>query len=329
MRRPQVLILCLLAAGIARGDAARPTVIGVAGGGGDVALVGSLGEIYMRDGGVWRRQGGGVAATLSRAWGVTAKEVVAVGARQPAYAHDGTSWFALPGTTGMVGPALLSEPGSGVAAVAVGRRIFVVVDTGGRKLVPAAVATAPGLPTALLAMSARDVSVIVDGKVQYHAGSGGWRAVAGTEENLVALGPRLALGVDGGVYALETSSPPRLRKLAVDPTLAGFRPRLVAGGHAGKGAILVGALGDGYAAAVVDGGRVGLLGKLPGIARADEPVGIVTGDAGAPVVVVSRSGLVLSGDGKTWRTEAIATGVSESKHAAEPPAPVAPAPTRP
>lgn len=310
MSRLALLALCLVPGATAWADARPATLIGAAGGGkSDIAIVGSLGEVYVRAGGVWRRHGGGVAATLVRAWGPRANEIWAVGARPPPYAHDGKAWVALPGASGTSGPALLAEPGSTVPAVAIGRRIF-VIENG--KLV-AAVA-APGLPTALWAQSPRDLSVIVDGKLQHFAGS--WKPVAGAEENLVVLGPRVALGTDGGVYVVES----RLRKLAVDAALAGFHPRLVA---AGNRTVLAGALGDGYAVAAIDGRRVILLGKLPGLARADEPVGLVAGDA---LTVVSRSGLVLSGDGQTWKTEAIASAVAETPHAAEPPAPIQPAP---
>jgi hypothetical protein len=303
------IVWVLLGAGIAAGDA-RPTLVGAAGGKGDVALVGSLGEIYLHADGVWRRHGGGVAATLVRAWGTSAGEIWAVGTRPPAYAHDGKSWVALPGTSGASGPALLAEPGSPLAAVAIGRRVF-VVERG--KLAPAGAAL-PGLPTALWVSSTKDMAAIVDGKLVHHAA--GWKPVVGADESLVALGPRLALGADGGVYAVDA----RLRKLEVEAALAGFKPRLVAtpDAAAGRAAVVAGALGDGYAVAAVVGGRVALIGKLPGLARADEPVGLLS--SGAEIIVVSRSGLVVGGDGKTWRTEAIATTVTETPHAAEPPA---------
>jgi len=285
-------------------SAAGPTIVGVAGKSPDSAvLVGQAGEVFLRDHGVWRRAGGGVAAALMRAWGASATEVFAVGARAPAYQHDGKSWFAVPGTSGANGPALLSEPGSPLPAVAVGKRIYLLKD---KKLAPGP--TAPGLPTALWAVSERDVYVIVDGKLQHFAG--GWRPVPGADEALVEIGPKLALGVDGGVYTLDT----RLRKVPQDPALTGFHPRLAA---LGKRMILVGAIGDGYAVATINGKTVMLLGRLPGLARADEPVGLVAGDG---ILVVSRSGLVLTGDGDTWRTEAIAAAVAESPHAAEPPA---------
>ncbi len=288
--------------------AAGPTIVGVAGKTPDsVVLVGQAGEVFLRDHGVWRRSGGGVAAALVRAWGPSATEVFAVGAKPPAYQHDGKSWFAIPGTTGTNGPAILSEPGSPLRAVAVGKRIYVLKD---KKLAPGPVA--PGLPTALWATSERDLFAIVDGKLQHYAG--GWKPVPGADEALVAIGPKIALGVDGGVYAIDA----RLRKVPLDPALTGFHPRLAS---AGKRMILVGAIGDGYAVAAIDGKTVVLLGRLPGLARADEPVGLVAG-AGDAILVASRSGIVLTGDGETWRTEGIATAVAETPHAAEPPAPI-------
>lgn len=311
MRRPcafAALVVVVLVVVFLKGAAAAagPTIVGVAGRSTDsVVLVGQAGEVFLRDHGVWRRAGGGVAASLMRAWGPSATEVFAVGARPPAYQHDGKSWFAVPGMNGVNGPALLSEPGSPLSAVAVGKRIYLLKD---KKFT--AGPTAPGLPTALWATSERDLHAIIDGKLQHYAG--GWKPVPGADESLVEIGPKIALGADGGVYTLDA----RLRKVPVDPALTGFHPRLAS---LGKRLILVGAIGDGYAVAAIDGKSVVLLGRLPGLARADEPVGLVTGDG---ILVVSRSGLVLTGDGDSWRTEGIATAVAETPHAAEPPAPI-------
>jgi len=308
MRRLAVPFMILLATRARAEGPAPATIIGAAGRPPDaVALVGQGGEIFLRDGGVWRRHGGGVAAALARAWGPSSTEVWAAGARPPIYQHDGRSWSAVPGTSGAGGPSLLAEPWSPLPALAVGRRIFVLE---GKHLVPAT--AAPGLPTALWAAAAKDLSVLVDGKLLHYTPNGGWKPVPGAGESLVAIGPRVALGQDGGVYTIDS----KLHKIAPeDATLAGFRPRLVA---LGKRMILVGALGDGYAAAALDGGKLVLLGRLPGLARADEPVGLAVGDA--EMIIVSRSGLVLAGDGKSWKTEAIAAAVSEAPHAAEPPA---------
>lgn len=304
MRRPCAFAVLLVVFVTGTAAAAGPTIVGVAGKGTDsVVLVGQAGEVFVRDHGVWRRSGGGVAAPLMRAWGASATEVFAVGARPPAYQHDGKSWFAVPGMNGVNGAALLSEPGSPLPAIAVGKRIYVLKD---KKF--AAGPTAPGLPSALWATTERDLYAIVDGKLQHYGG--GWKLVPGADEALVEIGPKVALGADGGVYALDT----RLRKVPVDPALTGFHPRLAS---LGKRLILVGAIGDGYAVAATDGKTVILLGRLPGLARADEPVGLVNGDG---ILVVSRSGLVLTGDGDTWRTEGIATAVAETPHAAEPPA---------
>jgi hypothetical protein len=230
-----------------------------------------------------------VAATLVRAWGPAAGDVWAAGARPPLYHHDGKSWFAVPGSAGLSGAVVLAEPGSPVPAIAVGRRVLVVQD---RRLV--IVPAAPGPVTALWVTTPKDAVAVVGGKVQ-RLGAGGWRPVAGADEAIVALGPRVALGLDGGVYLLVD----KLRKV---PGIEGFRPRLVA---AGKRVVLVGAQGDGWSAATLSNARLVALGPLPGVERADEPVGLV---AGEPILVVTRGGRVLTGDGATWTAARVELG---------------------
>jgi hypothetical protein len=251
------------------------TIVGIAGTGpADAVAIGSGGEIFARADGGWHRRGGGVAGTLVRAWGRSASDIWAVGTQLPLYHHDGTSWSAVPGTAGAAGAVVLADPGS-APGIAVGRRLYVVE---GHKLVAAP--AAPGPVAALWIASPRAVLAVVDGKLVRLA-AGAWKPVPGADEPIVALGPKLALGLDGGVYAIEA----RLRKL---PQVEGFRPRLALADK------LVGSFGDGWAL----GSIAGRPSPLPGVERADEPVGLIASD---PPVVVTRSGRVLIGD----RAEAI------------------------
>jgi hypothetical protein len=290
------------------------SVVGAAGRGpADAVVVGAGGEVFERDGqGGWRRRGGGVAAELLRAFGPSDGDVWAAGARPPLYHHDGKAWFAVPGTSGTNGAVVLAEAGSPLAGIAVGRRLFVL---DGKRLAPSA--AAPGPVTALWVGGARDIVIVVDGKVQRLLSSG-WRPIPGSDERIVALGPRLAVGQDGGVYSLDA----RLRKIPADAGLAGFRPVRVA---AGKRVLILGELGDGWTLATLAGGKVVALGTLPGVARADEPVALLPGE---PILVATRSGLVLVGDGETWTTEHVDLAApDEGARAPRPgagPAPVGP-----
>src|SRR5262249_56912413 len=98
----------------------------------------------------------------------------------------------------------------------------------------------------------REALGVVGGKVQ-GLGPRGWNRVDGADEPMVALGPRLALGLDGGVYAVEA----RLRRL---PGIDGFKPRRVA---AGQRVLVVGEMGEGWAAAVLANGKPSPLRPLP------------------------------------------------------------------
>lgn len=311
MRRAAVVLVGLVAAwarlGHAEPPAASPALVGMVGRGVDDAmLIGAGGELLLRGPHGWLRRGGGVATLLVRAAGASASALWAVGARPPLYRHDGTSWFALTGTHGVVGNAILSEPGAFAPTLAVGRRLY-VVDPSGQKLIAAGGTAAPASITSIWS---KDL-LVADGQIQRRSGNG-WRAVS-TPEPIAALGPEIAIGAQGGLYTLTP-------RLAVVPALPGFRPRLAA--TTGRRTLVVGTGDAGWRVAELRGKRLVELGPLPGVDATDEPLGII-GDE--PILIATRSGQVLIGDGAHWSSERVdLTARSETARPGPGPASIGP-----
>ncbi len=305
------LVVVLVARAVAAEPA--PRLAGVVGKTRDEAiLVGAGGEIFGREGGVWRRRGGGgVAIELARVWGEASTAVWAVGARAPVFRHDGTSWKVVPGARG--GPATLAGPGSPLPALAVGKRVYLGTGNGLRVL-----PQAPGRVTALLARGPGDVLAVADGALVKLAGAR-WRPVAVPAAEpvveLCAAGKRtVGLGSTGGLFTLERD---RLRRASME----GFQPH--ACGAAG-GRVLVSAT----VGAVLEIASSGMM-PLPSLPAGDV-IALLPFPAGGELAV-TRDGRVLVRDGGDWMEETIDPAPPPpGDHPVAPPAPIpAPIPAPP
>jgi hypothetical protein len=301
--------LLLLAALAAPAFGEGPSFVGGDAGPGleGAVLVGSAGEIYRRHGDTWRRRAGGTAAELVGAWARPKAEIIAAGARTPAYRHDGHAWSRLGGAS--LGAAILAAPDSPRPGIAVGRRVY-VLESGAPRWTPLPMTPAP--VTALWTRAPSEAFAVAGGRVLRLAG--GWRPVP-IPETVVALGgrPPLALGAAGGVYALGAAA----RRLVVDPALSGFRPRLV------LGRALVGEEGLARVAA----GRVVPLGAPP---AAGDAVSVLVEIGEGRWLVATRSGRVFTGTPGAWTEEPVDRTPPAPDHppAPAPPALIAPAASR-
>jgi hypothetical protein len=274
-----------LGALVAAEAVAAPGFVGGAGtSAADAALVARGGEVYTRDAaGTWRRRAGGVAAELHATWGRVAGELVAVGARAPAYRYDGETWSSFPGAAG--GPAVLAGRDAPRPGLAIGRRVY-VLESGKDRWT--ALPAAPGRVTSLWTRGPREALIVVDGKLLRLAG--GWKPLP-ILETVIALGGAepVALGAEGGVYLVGARAT-GARRAAVDTALAGFRPRAVLGG------VLVGDA----ALARLGAGKVVPIGAAPegGVAALIE-----LGDG--TLLAATRAGKVFVGRPGSWTEEPV------------------------
>jgi hypothetical protein len=300
------------------GAAAEP-IVGAVGGPKDAVLVGNRGETYVREGGAWRRHGGGTAGSLVMVTGAAANDFLAMGDSTPAYRHDEHEWSVRPIAHG--GRACLGGPGSSTVAVAVGRRISVEVREGpGWRWQDLPALDAP--VEAFWTSGPKDVVAAGgDGRLWRLAGTS-WRPIAQTPggeavASLVGNGRVLvSVGRAGGLYAIAGA---RASRVAADPRLGAYRVVLAA--VAGAKVFTLGRNGDAWTLATVEKGKLVPLGDLPPWPAGDDPVALLADDEGA-IVCPSRGGVVALRDAAgAWTVEKVdPTPVAET-HPALPPAP--------
>ena len=253
-------------------------------GGAPGVLIGSEGDIYRWQGGLWRRVPGGVAGQLTAAQGVGA-EIWAIGRR--VFRHDGSAWSTVPeaGRATRVG-----APGSTVPGLAQGSTIR--LRASGRWQ------TLPATPAPVLAFFAggtRDVwAITASGAVRLSGGA--WRRVPGV------TGATDLAGVKGGVLLFGDGVWRGGRKLAGAEMLAGT-PRLAATVGDTTFVLFTGAL------ARIDGSTLVLVAPLP--PGLEDPAACFA--RGEDLVVATRGGQVWA-----WRDEWKAEPLGDASPAARP-----------